>query len=219
MWYHQQESKNGLFGMNLLSFNRSIFSNTMKNTNTSQKSEIHDFQTEQENQMKIKYIQSEVSPNLYDNFKDFALRSFNFSVDNLKDISIQTLIQMIDDFKSSLNKRKLSKEFDEFEFRNSDEKIVFCKGKLLNKTSLNYVMPKVSVINPKIFEPGIFSSKYILYEVKTDPLNWVVKRRFSDFENLRLLLVKFFPGQCIPPLPPKQTGNKRFEEEFVEKRR
>jgi len=65
---------------------------------------------------------------------------------------------------------------------------------------------------------GFFSSKYTTYTLKTSPFDWTVKRRYSDFEKIRELLSKLFPGFVIPPLPSKKFGNKRFEMEFITKR-
>jgi len=45
-----------------------------------------------------------------------------------------------------------------------------------------------------------------------------VKRRYSDFEWLRNMLAKYFPGHMIPPLPSKKVGSRRFEMDFIEKR-
>lgn len=35
--------------------------------------------------------------------------------------------------------------------------------------------------------------------------NFEVKRRYSDFDKIRALLVLRWPGCYIPPLPPKKT--------------
>ena len=49
-------------------------------------------------------------------------------------------------------------------------------------------------------------------------MNWSTRRRYSDFEWLRIVLIKTFPGLLIPPLPPKKIGSRRFDNDFVEKR-
>ena len=59
---------------------------------------------------------------------------------------------------------------------------------------------------------------YVNYEVETAAMQWIVRRRYSDFEWLRIVLAKFNPGQVVPPLPNKKIGNRRFEEDFLEKR-
>ena len=65
---------------------------------------------------------------------------------------------------------------------------------------------------------GVFGKKYVLYEVATEPFDYVVVRRYSDFVNLRKLVVKHFPSFFVPPLPNKKIGNKRFNQHFIDKR-
>jgi hypothetical protein len=52
----------------------------------------------------------------------------------------------------------------------------------------------------------------------TIPLDWVVKRRYSDFGWLRERLVQSFPGSYIPPLPVKKSRG-RLQESFVLRRK
>ncbi|ODV97364.1 hypothetical protein PACTADRAFT_27049, partial [Pachysolen tannophilus NRRL Y-2460] len=48
------------------------------------------------------------------------------------------------------------------------------------------------------------SRSYIVYTIKVaDDL--IVKRRYSEFENLRNILIKLFPTKIIPPIPEKQS--------------
>jgi hypothetical protein len=49
-------------------------------------------------------------------------------------------------------------------------------------------------------------------------MNWNVQRRFSDFDALRQLLVKYYPSYHVPPLPSKKITNRRFETDFIMKR-
>jgi len=49
-------------------------------------------------------------------------------------------------------------------------------------------------------------------------MHWMVHRRYSDFDWLRTILCKFFPRILIPPIPGKKVGNRRFEQDFIEKR-
>ena len=65
---------------------------------------------------------------------------------------------------------------------------------------------------------GVFGKRYVLYEVQTDPLGWVVLRRYSDFDLLRILLAKYYPSYNIPPLPNKKMTNRRLELDFIMKR-
>ena len=95
-------------------------------------------------------------------------------------------------------------------------KEIICKK--LQKTELNDKEIKVKLQNPKISDNKYWEQKYIQYEVVTDSMKWLVYRRFSDFDNLRQILVKHYPRNFIPPIPGKKLGNRRFENDFVEKR-
>ena len=70
-------------------------------------------------------------------------------------------------------------------------------------------------------EKGVFANSYVLYEVVTSSSNasmWSVTRRYSDFDWLRRMLVKMYPGFNVPPLPTKKLGNRRFDSDFIQKR-
>ena len=79
---------------------------------------------------------------------------------------------------------------------------------------------KVTVLirNPKANDRTFFESSYITYEVVTESMQWLVRRRFSDFEWLRTILCKCFPRVIVPPIPGKKIGSRRFEEDFIQKR-
>jgi hypothetical protein len=90
--------------------------------------------------------------------------------------------------------------------------------KKLEKTELNDIKVECIIKNHQITETGFFQSNYSTYEISTSPLNWSVRRRYSDFEWLRQCLVKFHPRLYVPPIPSKKLGSRRFESDFVEKR-
>ena len=90
--------------------------------------------------------------------------------------------------------------------------------KKLDKTVLNDKPITCILKNPRTTETGFFQSNYITYEVETKEANWLVRRRYSDFEWLRIVLVKFYPRLYVPPIPNKKIGSRRFEVDFVEKR-
>lgn len=69
--------------------------------------------------------------------------------------------------------------------------------------------------------PGV--GDYITWNCKIDTLDGgsiVVRKRYSDFDDLRKKLGKTFPSSkaAMPLLPPKSIWN-RFQPEFLEKRR
>ena len=89
----------------------------------------------------------------------------------------------------------------------------------LEKSKLNDLNIEVIVSNPKqINNTSFFSKNYILYDISTPKFNWIVNRRYSDFIWIRDCLKNFFPGEVLPILPKKKIGNRRFEEDFVNKR-
>ena len=79
-------------------------------------------------------------------------------------------------------------------------------------------MISVTISEPTEMDGGLIYGKYIVYKVITDPFGWNVQRRYSDFDWLRQLLIKFYPGFNIPPLPKKNASSRRFETDFVMKR-
>jgi len=90
--------------------------------------------------------------------------------------------------------------------------------KLAETNILNdYAQIEVTVVEPELVKGGLFSASYIQYKIKTEPLGWCVKRRYSDFFWLRSTLLKFHPGVVIPPIPRKKNKGK-FENDFIKKR-
>ena len=117
-----------------------------------------------------------------------------------------------------LNKEDLEKmeKFSAEEPKVFTERTIECRK--LEKTELNDKKITITVKNPKEMDGGVFGKNYVLYEVSTSPLNWIVTRRYSDFDLLRQLLAKYFPSYNIPPLPNKKLGNRRFDLDFIMKR-
>lgn len=89
---------------------------------------------------------------------------------------------------------------------------------ILTKSKINDQTIISELGNPRQVNKSLFSTSYILYDISTPQLGWVVSRRYSDFIWLRECLQKLFPVSIIPQIPKKKIGNKRFEEEFVKKR-
>ena len=59
---------------------------------------------------------------------------------------------------------------------------------------------EITISDPQKMEGGIFSKGYITYLVKTQPLKFEVRRRFSDFEWLREILKNQYINCIIPPV-------------------
>ena len=117
-----------------------------------------------------------------------------------------------------INKESVEKleKFSADEAKNFKEKVIDCRK--LEKTELNDKNISVEVKNPTEKSGGMFGKAFILYDVITTPQNWVVQRRFSDFDTLRQILVKYYPSYLVPPLPSKKIGNRRFDLDFIMKR-
>ena len=64
-----------------------------------------------------------------------------------------------------------------------------------------------------------FTKAYMTFIITTSPINLKVKRRYSDFEWLRQILLSFYSSSVIPPIPKKnKIGADRFDETFLLKR-
>ena len=75
----------------------------------------------------------------------------------------------------------------------------------------------ITLSSPEKVEGGFFSKSYITYLLQTQPLNYQVRKRYSDFEWLRQYLSSIYVGSFIPPIPRKNYGD-RFNEYFISKR-
>ena len=72
-------------------------------------------------------------------------------------------------------------------------------------------------------EGKLFSKSYVLYTIVTLPLNWKVRRRFSDFDWLHQILLNNYNYCLIPAFSRKKNLNKigtdRFDKAFLRKRK
>ena len=78
-------------------------------------------------------------------------------------------------------------------------------------------MTENATTRPEVVKGGLFSSSYIKYSIKTEPMGWLVKRTFSDIVWLRSTLQKIYPGLIVPPIPKQKV--KKTNNEFVTKRK
>ena len=93
-------------------------------------------------------------------------------------------------------------------------------SKSIDNTKLSSVQnPTIQIGYPEKVEGGIFSKSYVTYLVTTSPLNIKVRRRYSDFEWLRQILLNLYSGNVIPTIPKKnKLGSDKFAETFLQKR-
>ena len=89
---------------------------------------------------------------------------------------------------------------------------------VLEKSKINNIEIKSTISNPRKINDSLVKNSYLLYDITTPKLNWFVNRRYSDFVWLRDILSALYPTTFIPQLPKKKIGNRRFEEDFIEKR-
>ena len=62
---------------------------------------------------------------------------------------------------------------------------------------------EITVSNPEKKEGGFFSKSYVTYMITTMPVQYKVRRRYTDFVWLRTTLLSHFPTNVIPPIPKK----------------
>jgi hypothetical protein len=101
--------------------------------------------------------------------------------------------------------------------KNQYEEILQCKKLPLTDLGRNDNI-KIEISSPKKIEGGLFSKAYITYLITTNPLKLSSRRRYSDFEWLRSLLINLYPTSIIPILPRKSSYSDRFNEVFLNKR-
>ena len=121
-----------------------------------------------------------------------------------------------DKFKAAMNRDILNMDFLPTDKNILITNDILCKK--LDTTELNNVEISVIIRDPKTNEKKFYETSYVTYEIVTSPLNYIVRRRFSDFDWLRNILQKFYPRIFLPPLPNKKMGNRRFENDFIQKR-
>ena len=101
--------------------------------------------------------------------------------------------------------------------KNKYEEIIQCKTLPLTDLGRNDNI-KIEISSPQKIEGGIFSKSYVTFLVSTNPLKLQVRRKYSDFEWLRSLLISLYPTSVIPFLPKKSSFGDRFNEIFLNKR-
>lgn len=94
------------------------------------------------------------------------------------------------------------------------------KCKPTDKTQIGKVENiEITVSDPEKKETGFIKKTHIAYLVTTNPLNFKVRRRFSEINWLRQALLNIFPTNLIPVTPKKtKFGSDNFAEEFIQKR-
>ena len=146
-----------------------------------------------------------------DEIKNFNSENKNFNSEN-KNFNSENKINIENNKKLIENINNLQN----IQIKNKEIKEIKCKK--LEPSILSNKKIEIFIRNPKAIQTSLFKSNFISYEVYTKETNWLVNRRFSDFEWLRNILIKFYPRFFVPPLPNKKLFSRRFEVDFVDKR-
>ncbi len=64
---------------------------------------------------------------------------------------------------------------------------------------------------------GIGETSFLEFPIEVPELKYKVSRRYSDFQWLRTILLKFYPTEIIPPIPNKKAAKRSSRQ--IEKRR
>ena len=117
------------------------------------------------------------------------------------------------------NENNNKEEIDQEENQNTNksvEDIIECQKVTPNEFILsNDVDIKLSF--PQKIEGGLFTKSYVTYLMQTTPLDFKLRKRYSDFEWLRNILSLIYINCIIPPLC-KKNYTDRFSEVLIAKR-
>ena len=187
-------------------------------------------------QEKQNYLRKNIIDKGYntDEFMNFFKELYNDEDINLKNYSMSQLSKLVQDFFSKKNEtfpkipndlksevdnnseNKSSSSSSGHHHDNEKEDIIRCKA--IEKTELSkYDKIEIFVKYPQKVEPGIFSKSYMTYGITTIPLNYNVRKRYTEFEWLQGKLSENFENCITPPLC-KKNYMKQFDEDFISKR-
>ena len=174
---------------------------------------------------------------------EFGLDLNNWNISELK-IAVQEFISSLEKDNLLLNPQNINKEeevdknlnndnnnnlendennnkeeIDQEENQNTNksvEDIIECQKVTPNEFLLsNEVDIKLSF--PQKIEGGLFTKSYVTYLMQTTPLDFKLRKRYSDFEWLRNILSLIYINCVIPPLC-KKNYTDRFSEVLIAKR-
>ena len=100
-------------------------------------------------------------------------------------------------------------------FQSQDE-FIHCEKAIQNELS-QAKEPEIKLSFPEKVEGGLFSKSYVTYLMHTTPMEYKLRKRYSDFEWLRNILSTIYVNCVIPPLCKKNYAD-RFNEVLIAKR-
>ena len=177
------------------------------------------------NIVELNYDPSEFLEYLIKNHGEDAPDLEKFTIDELADIVIDFqkthLVKPEEETEEIKDEHMEESKITEENQSNSQNKLTLIEETIkITKLEVTPLLNKeinVLLSKPEKKEGGIFSKSYITYLITVKSLNLEVRRRYSDFEWLRSILLSNFPASWIPPIPIKSYSD-RFDNEFIEKR-
>lgn len=151
----------------------------------------------------------EKSPNHSVDPIDMTFHSTNPTLKNAELAETDTITPQLTITNSSNPEPKSSEDPKEAEEITEQDSKYSIKCIKYRPTSLNNIKNlEFKVINAELVEGGFLSSNYYLYIIRTSPLNWECRRKYTDFLLLQETICAQFPGHFIPPLPENKTIGK-----------
>lgn len=108
-----------------------------------------------------------------------------------------------DDNKDDLDEMEMKDDDDDEDDKDQKESKYYSKRTVATYISTQLVDQMnidVDVSNPEIVKGRGLKGSYTVYTIKTSPFDWIVKRRYSDFEWLHSCLVKRFTANYVKNL-------------------
>ena len=113
------------------------------------------------------------------------------------------------------NKEELEQEENQIQNKQLED-IIQCQKVTPSELTLQDDVD-IKLSFPQKIEGGLFSKSYVTYLMQTTPLDFKLRKRYSDFEWLRHILSLIYINCVIPPLC-KKNYTDRFSELLIAKR-
>ena len=142
--------------------------------------------------------------------QEFTLQNNLNNVNNNEQLkqNNNNLIQM--DMENSPNQNQFQ------QINSSEDEYIQCENVVFNELS-QAKDAEIKLSFPEKVEGGLFSKSYVTYLMQTSPLDYKIRKRYSDFEWLRNAISTIYINCVIPPLCKKNYAD-RFSEVLISKR-
>ena len=154
-----------------------------------------------EKEEKLQYLTEEIIE------QNFDPRLFTLHCESTKEANID--LWTLDELKECVREFKKKYKSGQTLEKLQESGTILIPGLKLAPSELSSIPSlDVQISEPNLVSSGFFTQNYIVYTVRTLPLEWEVTREFSDFTWLRKIILLSFPGIFIPTLPQmKNRGN------------